>query len=344
MRSITICLWCCILSWILLPAQASPQSTPEHDVFAFNARLDNGINLGNALDAPKEGDWGVVLKSEYFRRIKEAGFTHVRLPVRWSSHADARGHIDPIFMARVEWAIKEAQANNLAIIVNMHHYEELENDVTHESEKFLSMWKEIAAQLHNQSDVVAFEIYNEPSKSMTAEIWNDLFPRALEIVRRTNPYRPVVVGPVQWNSIGQLETLKLPADANLVVTVHYYEPFHFTHQGASWVGQGKESDKWLGTTWTASEAEKQAIDKEFTRASEWGRQYGRPIYLGEYGAYSKADIDSRVRWTKAVRQTAIKHGFSRAYWEFCSGFGAFDAEANEWRKPLLEALTCGFPH
>jgi len=53
----------------------------------YNESLKCGINLGNALDAPKEGDWGVVLQSDYFKLIKTAGFNHVRLPVRWSSHA-----------------------------------------------------------------------------------------------------------------------------------------------------------------------------------------------------------------------------------------------------------------
>jgi len=310
------------------------------DVFEFNKKLGNGINLGNALDAPKEGDWGVVLKPEYFRQIKEAGFDHVRLPVRWSAHTDGNGHIDPTFMARVDWALQQAKDNNLAVVINMHHYEELEKNVSDEAAKFLNMWQEIADHLKVQGESVAFEIYNEPSKSMTAEIWNDLFPRVLSIIRRNNRSRPVVIGPVQWNSISQLDTLRLPADPNLIVTVHYYEPFHFTHQGAEWVGQGKESDKWLGTTWNASAAEMQAIDKDFSNASDWSSRQNRPIYLGEYGAYSKADMASRVRWTKAVRELAIKHGFSRSYWEFCSGFGAFDAQANEWRKPLLEALTC----
>jgi hypothetical protein len=27
-----------------------------------------------------------------------------------------------------------------------------------------------------------------------------------------------------------------------------------------------------------------------------------------------------------------------AYWEFCSGFGVYDATAKEWNEPLLNAL------
>ena len=62
------------------------------------------------------------------------------------------------------------------------------------------------------------------------------------------------------------------------------------------------------------------------------------LFLGEFGAYEKGDIDSRARWTSFVSNTAAAHQFPTAYWEFCSGFGAYDPVATEWRKPLLNAL------
>lgn len=309
----------------------------------FNRRLGTGINLGNALDAPKEGDWGVVLQPEYFRLIKEAGFKHIRLPVRWSTHTGPAPNyaIDPAFFARIDWAIEQARANNLAVVINMHHFEELETDVEKESARFLAMWQQIAEHLRKQPNTVAFEIYNEPAKSMSADKWNSLFTQALQIVRRTNPKRCIVVGPANWNSIDKLSTLELPEDQNLLVTVHYYQPFHFTHQGAEWVGS--ESAKWLGTKWTGSEKEISDLTKDFDTAAEWGRKHSRPIYLGEFGAYSKADMDSRALWTTAVRTEAVKHEMAPAYWEFCSGFGAYDPEHKEWRLPLLKALTSPIP-
>src|ERR1700751_3125287 len=95
---------------------------PPADIHAMNKKLGRGINLGNALDAPKEGAWGVTLKAEYFRTIKEAGFDTIRLPVRWSAHAEANApySIDPTFAARVDWAVDQALANKLNIIVNIH--------------------------------------------------------------------------------------------------------------------------------------------------------------------------------------------------------------------------------
>ena len=307
---------------------------------AFNAALGNGINLGNALEAPKEGDWGVTLQPEYFELIKKAGFSHVRVPIRWSTHAmlTAPYTIEPAFFERVDWVIQQASRQSLNVVLNMHHYEEFEKDPDNQRARFISMWHQIAEHFKQAPRSVAFEIYNEPSHAIDASKWNAILLEALHQIREENHARFVVVGPVRWNSISALPTLELPADdQNLIVTVHYYEPFHFTHQGASWAGP--ESKDWLGTKWTDTRDERARINTDFDTAAAWGASHHRPLYLGEYGAYEKADMDSRARWTRAVRQEADRRKFATAYWEFCSGFGAYDPNAKQWREPLLHALT-----
>jgi aryl-phospho-beta-D-glucosidase BglC (GH1 family) len=67
-----------------LPAINTPVFSAEDEA---NRLLGRGINLGNALEAPQEGAWGVTLKSRYFRDIKNAGFNSVRIPISWSTHA-----------------------------------------------------------------------------------------------------------------------------------------------------------------------------------------------------------------------------------------------------------------
>src|SRR5262249_48597152 len=108
-------------------ATSADQPAKPADIHAANKKLGRGINLGNALEAPKEGAWGVTLQAEYFKTIKDAGFASVRLPVKWSAHAqaDAPYTIDPKFAARGDWAIDQALANQLNIIVNVHHYDEM---------------------------------------------------------------------------------------------------------------------------------------------------------------------------------------------------------------------------
>jgi endoglucanase len=333
-----------MLLWGLLGsilAVMSASGSTESAVDGANTRLGRGVNFGNALEAPKEGEWGVTLQPEYFRLIKEAGFDTVRLPVRWSAHAqtEAPYGIDPAFAARVDWAIDQATANGLNIVVNVHHYNELDKDPAGHLERMTALWTQIAERYRDRPDSVYFELYNEPHDKFDGATWNAAIPRLLAAVRRSNPTRPVILGPVSWNNIRALEELKLPeSDRNLIVTVHYYEPFEFTHQGAEWA---EGSEAWLGRAWTGSEAEKQAVRESFESAARWGKENGRPVFLGEFGAYSKADMDSRLRWTSFVEAEARRLGFSRAYWEFGAGFGVYDREAGEWRKPLKDALLGG---
>jgi endoglucanase len=329
---------------ILLATLAALLDTPAAEPAAkmsageANKKLGRGINLGNALEAPKEGAWGVTLKPEYFQAIKEAGFDTVRLPVKWSAHAgaDAPYTIDRAFAERVDWAIDQALANKLNIIVNVHHYDEMDADPDKHLARLIGLWEQLAARYKDRPAGVYFELLNEPHGKLSAEKWNPAIPRLLAVVRKTNPHRPVIVGPDQWNGVRALEKLELPRDdRNLIVTVHYYDPFEFTHQGATWV---KGADRWKGRKWTGSESEQEAVRKSLGRAAEWAKKHDRPIFLGEFGAYQEADMESRARWTRFVSREASRLGFSWAYWEFSSGFGAYDPRTDKWRDPLKSAL------
>ena len=62
--------------------------------------------------------------------IKEAGFNSVRIPIRWSGHASTAApyDIETDFFRRVDWAIGQALSRNLAAVINVHHYEEMNKD------------------------------------------------------------------------------------------------------------------------------------------------------------------------------------------------------------------------
>jgi endoglucanase len=319
---------------VAAPAFAADDAKP---IAKVNAALGRGINFGNALEAPSEGAWGFRIEERYFDDIKRAGFDCIRVPVKWSAHAakTAPFKIDEPFAERVDWVLKNASERGLNVVLNIHHFDELYDHPEEQTERFLALWKQIATRYADQPDSVVFELLNEPRNPLTPEKWTELFPQALKIVRDSNPTRAVIVGPGNWNNIDSLAKLELPNDDRLIVTVHYYSPFHFTHQGASWA---EGADAWLGTKW-GSDADKAAVKKDLEKAAAWGREHHRPMFLGEFGAYSKADMESRVKWTTFVTSEAERLGMSWSYWEFGSGFGAFDPQKNEWREPLKDALV-----
>jgi endoglucanase len=302
-----------------------------------NLPILRGVNMGNALEAPSEGQWGVVIRDEYFKLIRGAGFDHVRIPIKWNAYADYKPPytINSYIFERVDHVVNEALKNGLYVIINIHHYEEIMREPEKHKERFLKLWEQISRHYQNYPESLYFELLNEPCSYLTSDLWNQYLKEAIKVIRKTNPIRKIIVGPTDWNSIYKLRELEIPDDPNIIVTFHYYNPFQFTHQGAEWVNPSPPVGvKWLGTV-----IEKFIISGDLDMAVEWSKTHNNvPLFLGEFGAYSKADLDSRTRWTSYVARSAEKKGISWCYWEFCAGFGIYDPIKEEWKLPLLRAL------
>lgn len=330
-----------------VPPQINNTTPPGASAAAMNIAkaLGRGINFGNMLDAPNEGDWGIRLEDDFFAKTKEAGFTSVRLPVRWSNHADIKTPylIDSTFASRVDALVAQGLGTGLYVILDMHHYRQLDGDALDAGERkvddaileerFLALWEQIASRHKDKSDKLVFEIYNEPHGRLSSDKWNDLAARAVDVIRKSNPTRSIIIGPVQWNSASELKNLRLPNDANLIATVHNYEPFTFTHQGAEWATPPMPT----GIT-CCSAAQKNQLINPLDTAKLWSDANHYPVFLGEFGAYNKADMASRVIFTRLMRDEAEKRTMSWAYWEFGAGFGVYDPVAKVWRAELKNAL------
>ncbi len=316
--------------------QTASSGERAHDAFYYNSRIGRGINLGNTFEARKDWHGFGRVKAHHFDLIKKAGFDSVRIPVRWSDYTEAEPpyRINPEFRDRIDWAVKEALARDLTVIVNMHHYHELMEEPEKHGERFFAIWKQLADHYSDYPLSLYLEPLNEPVGKLNAERWNDLQNRAVQLIRKTNPERPILIAPIGWNRIDELENLIPPETDNLIVSVHYYEPHGFTHQGARWV----DAPRPLGIKWTGSDEERHEVEAEVKDAIRWSKAHSIPVNIGEFGAYSKADMESRRLWTTFIREQAEANGISWNYWEFYSSFGIYDPDEKFWRQELLDAL------
>ena len=172
-----------------IPMTPTPQPSPT--AMTVNpAGLKRGVNMGNMLEAPNEGEWGLFVKEEYFDLIKQAGFDFVRLPVRWFAHTTYVGYddgdtsykIDPEFFARVDEVVGWALERDLAIIIDFHHFDELMAEPN--LEQFLFIWEQIAEHYKDYPPQVMFELLNEPNGKLTAPLWNLYAHYALRLFAR----------------------------------------------------------------------------------------------------------------------------------------------------------------
>jgi endoglucanase len=275
-------------------------------------------------------------KERHFARIHEGGFATVRINLQAFSHMDQENRLDPVWFKTLDWAVTNATANGLTVILDEHDYTVCGEDAACKP-KLMAFWEQVSAHYKDAPNSVLFEILNEPNSQVTAELWNAWIKEALAIIRRSNPRRNVVIGPAFWNNIRWLDKLELSeSDRNIVVTVHYYAPMKFTHQGAAW---SKETASLSGITW-GTEAEKHAVEEDFAGVQRWSKAQNRPILLGEFGAYDGggADIASRVRYTSHLARTAESLGWAWTYWQFDSDFIVYDIAKDEWVQPIWRAL------
>lgn len=308
--------------------------------------LKKGINLGNMLDAPWEGAVrGLKVEPEYFDLIAE-NFNTVRIPIKWSNHASTSklAIIDETFFQRVEMIVDKFLARDMYVIINVHHYNQLvmknlpPGEVSVDEEvvklRLLNMWQQISLRFKNKSDKLIYEVLNEPNGKLNNTEWHSLMNDAVTIIRSNEPERILMVGPSDYNSIFSLAKFTPPKDRNIIISIHDYTPFTFTHQGASWTFA-----KDMKNISCCSETQTEEMKRAFITAANWNKSTGYPLHLGEFGANEKADMQSRVNYTKFARKLAENDSIGWTYWEFGSDFGAYDPKKKEWKQPLFEALT-----
>ncbi|MDR7376890.1 endoglucanase [Rhodoferax ferrireducens] len=305
--------------------------------------LGRGINMGNMLEAPREGDWGIRLDPAFIPIATEK-FKTLRIPVRWTNHAAATvdATIDEFFAKRVDKAIDQALGADAYVIVNQHHYSQLFGDKLQPNEfavdpsvieqRFINIWQQLANRYKDRSPRLVFELLNEPHGTLTAEAWNMLASKALAVIRQVDRKRTVMIGPTYWNHPKDLEKLKLPDDKNIIVAIHTYDPFNFTHQGISYMPQFPKGAR------CCDEKQIRMMEASIETAVKWSKTNGYPLHLGEFGSHQAAAMESREDYTRIMRNISEKNGIGWTYWEFGWLFGVYDPSKSAWIEPIRRAL------
>ena len=349
------------------PPEMKPIASHRTPAYQAAKLFQHGVNLGDYLEAGNNR--GVTIAADEFVQMKRAGFDHVRVPVGWHHYAGAAPDftLSPEIFARVDFAVTNTLANKMAVMINIHHFNELDHDPAGATEEFLAIWRQIAAHYQKFPKQLAFELDNEPHENATTALMNPIYARAIAEIRQTNPKRTIVVEPGGWGGIGELKNLVLPTDDNVIVSAHCYEPFHFTHQGATWTSG---STPVTGIVFPGPPAQplvpdpklqlknymRDWIEKYNTLPADknpssplafsgklkyihaWSDFYGRPVHLGEFGAYIKADAASRANFYAAFRHTAEKEKLGWCIWDWSANFRYWDKKNNCPMPGMHEAL------
>lgn len=300
-------------------------------------KLGKCINLSNMLEAPTETAWGRAFRDDDMTRIKAKGFTGLRLPVRFSAHADAKPPyaIDAGFLKRVRHIVDLATANGIAVIVDMHHYEELFTDPKGQAPRFAALWRQVAQEFRAAPDSVYFELINEPHDKLGADNLLAVLTPALKAVRESNPTRPVVIDGPEWAGLDAMLTSPFPNDPHVVPTFHFYDPPNF----------GLDKADWLNPKVKETYGDRQdlaQLDTAIAKVQAYIKRTGRVPFVGEYGAWERRSPEQRARYYPIVSTAWASAGIQSCAWGYTNTFQLYRDDTG-WLDAAVDRIATPLP-
>lgn len=338
-------------------------SAAEPATFTFK----RGVNISHWLSQnnpqrPYAAPW---FDEEDITWIAAHGFDHIRYPIDGRLWLQPDGSLNEENIAPFDQALRWTRAHGLGAVLDMHFLPGASFDPGKEESsaftdlelqaKVAEFWGRVAQRFAAEGPNLRFELLNEPVAPENALV-NPFNQRMLAAIRASNPTRVVYVTSNRWSSIHTVQDVEVPADPNVALTLHYYEPMVFTHQRASWtrfpadmplvkfpgivpdLSQALPAEHWAakigGTELTVKE-----VEDAFAAVAAWAAQHapGREIYIGEFGVFRPADADSKRAYIKTVTTTAERLGWGWAVWDYQGGFAVRDADGKP--TPILEGLA-----
>jgi aryl-phospho-beta-D-glucosidase BglC (GH1 family) len=336
-------------------------SFAQSPAFERAASLQHGINLSGWFAS--SGD----LSQQYFdtftneadlKLIHEMGFDSVRLGVE-PSLILRHGQLNPAkpeAVAHLDRSLDRALANHLAVMLCVFPNDDYKRNLATERgvDDFVLLWRVLAAHFSKTDpDKVFFELMNEPEVQDPYR-WMGVQARVVEAIRGVDTDHTIIATAANYSSLPDLLQLEPLRDANVIYNFHFYEPYQFTHQGASW-----GSSEWVffkdipypATPDTLAAQMKnvpsdparynlflygiggwgrQSISARIAFAAAWARERKVPLICNEFGAYrDTADPASRARWIGDVRSALEENHIGWAMWDYRGNFGVVEHSSTQ---------------
>src|ERR1035437_5558020 len=173
---------------------------------------------------------------EDFQNIKSLGCDVVRLPINlfYMTNGSPDYTVDPLFFDFLDQAVNWAEELQMYLIIDNHTSDDLASKNANLETVLTKVWVQMAEHYKNRSTYILYEILNEPNGTLTTAAWGKIQQTAITAIRAIDTNHTIVVGGADFNSYTELASLPVYTDANLLYTFHFYDPFVFTHQGATW--------------------------------------------------------------------------------------------------------------
>jgi aryl-phospho-beta-D-glucosidase BglC (GH1 family) len=302
--------------------------------------------------------------------IHKLGFDHIRLSVDadpltlWQQGRPAGRD----FMAELDTVVAKATGEGLSVIVDVHpesKYKQTLLQGTDGIAAFVSLWKAMAEHFKGTDpNLMFFEMMNEPEQT-DAYRWAGIESTVAEAIRQVAPKHTIIAAGARWSGLTDLLQLAPIGMENVIYTFHDYEPFAFTHQGATWTMQEVRplrgvpypsspeavapnlaqeptmAGQWFVEQYGLGRWDAARLDAEIAFAERWGKMYHVPVYCGEFGVHKPyAKPEDRARWTHDMRLAFEKHGIGWAMWDYQANFGVVTKNGGVTTpdREMLEAL------
>jgi endoglucanase len=319
------------------------------------APFSRGINLTGwfQADTPGQIQFAKFTKQDIID-IKSLGCDVIRLPVNMNSMTlgPPSYRFDPLYVSFLDSVVDWCEDLDIYLIIDNHSFDPNVDTSPGIGDILIKVWSQMAQHLKERSEYILYEILNEPH-GITTAAWGSIQNQVITAIRAIDAKHTIVVGGSGYNSYNELKNLPVYSDKNLLYTFHFYDPFVFTHQGASWTSPSMEPlsgvpfpynaatmpvcPPTLKGTWIESNLQSYPTDgtTDHVRqlidiALNFRTTRNVNIFCGEFGVYiPNSNNSDRSGWYSFVRQYLETNNVPWTIWDYKGGFGLFNKNSNE---------------